>query len=368
MREGVERIRDKLPGVKVIGATLTSALGSTSDAHGLPEEDEKRKALNDSSATMAACSMASSISTGPRRTPRPARSGRVRPGQHGRRARRQAASEPRRLHRDGQRDRPAPARPAAAAEAAPAPGGNRRHRAVNYDTLYRQDRDPHGRGLAAADHRHGGHARGAAPGIAAAALALDVVSGLGAAGRTRAGWPPAPGRVPAAGTRPAAPDVGGWAHPATRAAARGGAGHAHQHDFSREGEAGRQRAARVRDGPARDRRPVRPGDHGGAGHRLSRHGGGGGEGGDARLRPACAGRGDQPGSPARPGAAVPLLRADRKRAPDSLRHGLRARGRGLPGVDRAWPAAGDLARRVVGGKGLRASRSEVSGPRSTARL
>ena len=47
MREGVARLRAKIPGVKVIGATLTSALGSTSAAHGFALQDEKRKKLND---------------------------------------------------------------------------------------------------------------------------------------------------------------------------------------------------------------------------------------------------------------------------------------------------------------------------------
>ena len=47
MREGVARIRAKLPGVKVIGATLTSALGSTIASHGFELQDEKRKKLND---------------------------------------------------------------------------------------------------------------------------------------------------------------------------------------------------------------------------------------------------------------------------------------------------------------------------------
>ena len=47
MREGVARMRARLPGVKVIGATLTSALGSTSAAHGFELQDEKRKKLND---------------------------------------------------------------------------------------------------------------------------------------------------------------------------------------------------------------------------------------------------------------------------------------------------------------------------------
>lgn len=46
MAEGVARLRAGVPGVRVIGATLTSALGSSSAAHGHAEQDEKRKALN----------------------------------------------------------------------------------------------------------------------------------------------------------------------------------------------------------------------------------------------------------------------------------------------------------------------------------
>ncbi len=46
MRDGVARLRAGVPGVRVIGATVTSALGSTSAAHGFAEQDEKRKALN----------------------------------------------------------------------------------------------------------------------------------------------------------------------------------------------------------------------------------------------------------------------------------------------------------------------------------
>jgi len=46
MKAGVARLRAGLPGVRVIGATVTSALGSTSPAHGHAEQDEKRKALN----------------------------------------------------------------------------------------------------------------------------------------------------------------------------------------------------------------------------------------------------------------------------------------------------------------------------------
>ena len=47
MREGTARIRAKIPSVKVIGATLTSALGSSSAAHGFELQDDKRKKLND---------------------------------------------------------------------------------------------------------------------------------------------------------------------------------------------------------------------------------------------------------------------------------------------------------------------------------
>jgi len=46
MQQGAARIRARLPHVKLIGATLTPALGSTNAAHGTPEQDEKRKALN----------------------------------------------------------------------------------------------------------------------------------------------------------------------------------------------------------------------------------------------------------------------------------------------------------------------------------
>lgn len=47
MQEGVRRLRAGIPGVRVIGATVTSALGSTSAAHGHAEQDEKRRGLND---------------------------------------------------------------------------------------------------------------------------------------------------------------------------------------------------------------------------------------------------------------------------------------------------------------------------------
>jgi lysophospholipase L1-like esterase len=46
-KDGVARIRARIPGVRVIGATLTPALGATNANHGFPEQDEKRKALNE---------------------------------------------------------------------------------------------------------------------------------------------------------------------------------------------------------------------------------------------------------------------------------------------------------------------------------
>ena len=46
MKEVVGRIRARRPDLRVIGATVVSALGATNAAHGFPEQDEKRKALN----------------------------------------------------------------------------------------------------------------------------------------------------------------------------------------------------------------------------------------------------------------------------------------------------------------------------------
>jgi len=47
MKDVVGRIRAKFAGIRIIGATLTSALGSTNPNHGSPEQDAKRKALNE---------------------------------------------------------------------------------------------------------------------------------------------------------------------------------------------------------------------------------------------------------------------------------------------------------------------------------
>jgi lysophospholipase L1-like esterase len=47
MKEVVGLIRARAPDMRVIGATVVTALGSSSAAHGFPEQDAKRKALND---------------------------------------------------------------------------------------------------------------------------------------------------------------------------------------------------------------------------------------------------------------------------------------------------------------------------------
>ena len=47
MKEVIGRIRSKAPQIRIIGATVTTALGSSSAAHGFPEQDQKRRALND---------------------------------------------------------------------------------------------------------------------------------------------------------------------------------------------------------------------------------------------------------------------------------------------------------------------------------
>ncbi len=47
MADGVAAIKKRLPGVRVIGATVTTALGNAGPAHGFAEQDLKRQALND---------------------------------------------------------------------------------------------------------------------------------------------------------------------------------------------------------------------------------------------------------------------------------------------------------------------------------
>src|SRR5262249_3288197 len=45
LKAGIEKIRARNPRIRVIGATVLSAVGSTNGAHGFPEQDEKRKRL-----------------------------------------------------------------------------------------------------------------------------------------------------------------------------------------------------------------------------------------------------------------------------------------------------------------------------------
>jgi lysophospholipase L1-like esterase len=47
MTEGVSRMRERIPGIRIIGATVVTALGSTSAGSGLPEQDVQRRLLND---------------------------------------------------------------------------------------------------------------------------------------------------------------------------------------------------------------------------------------------------------------------------------------------------------------------------------
>jgi lysophospholipase L1-like esterase len=47
MKEIAARLRGKIAGVRIFGATLPSALNATNAAHGFPEQNDKRKALNE---------------------------------------------------------------------------------------------------------------------------------------------------------------------------------------------------------------------------------------------------------------------------------------------------------------------------------
>jgi lysophospholipase L1-like esterase len=46
MKEAVAKVRAKIPGIRIYGATAVTALNSTSAAHGFAEQNENRKALN----------------------------------------------------------------------------------------------------------------------------------------------------------------------------------------------------------------------------------------------------------------------------------------------------------------------------------
>ena len=46
LQEGIATLRRRIPGVRVVGGTLTTALGNAGPAHGFAEQDMKRQALN----------------------------------------------------------------------------------------------------------------------------------------------------------------------------------------------------------------------------------------------------------------------------------------------------------------------------------
>jgi lysophospholipase L1-like esterase len=46
MKQVVGRIRSAIPGVRIVGATVVSALGNAGGTHGSEQEDQKRQALN----------------------------------------------------------------------------------------------------------------------------------------------------------------------------------------------------------------------------------------------------------------------------------------------------------------------------------
>jgi lysophospholipase L1-like esterase len=46
MRDAVGRLRARIPGVRVVGATVVSAVGASDENHGFAGQDEKRRALN----------------------------------------------------------------------------------------------------------------------------------------------------------------------------------------------------------------------------------------------------------------------------------------------------------------------------------
>jgi lysophospholipase L1-like esterase len=47
MKEVVAKVRAKIPGIKIYGATAVTALNATSAAHGFAEQNDKRKAMNE---------------------------------------------------------------------------------------------------------------------------------------------------------------------------------------------------------------------------------------------------------------------------------------------------------------------------------
>ena len=106
MREAVGRMRARLPGVRVVGATVVSALNSTSPAHGFAEQDEKRKALNAFVRSSRALRRCGGLRRGDPRPGHGRAAARDGAGLDHRRAGRPAAPQPRGLPRHGRQRRP----------------------------------------------------------------------------------------------------------------------------------------------------------------------------------------------------------------------------------------------------------------------
>jgi lysophospholipase L1-like esterase len=106
MKDIVGRIRAKRPELRVFGATVLTALGARNVGYGFPEQDEKRRALNDFIRTSGLFDGVVDFD----QVTFDAQSGGLKPefrtGQHDRRTRRQAASESRGVSGNGDGDRP----------------------------------------------------------------------------------------------------------------------------------------------------------------------------------------------------------------------------------------------------------------------
>ena len=106
MRDAVGRIRVKFPQARLIGATVTSALNSTSAAHGFALQDEKRKALNAFIRTWRAIRRGRRIRRGDARSATGGLRPEMVPDSTTGGAGRPAASQSRRLPGDGDEPRP----------------------------------------------------------------------------------------------------------------------------------------------------------------------------------------------------------------------------------------------------------------------
>ena len=105
MKDGVDRLRKKWPQLRVIGATVTSALGSSSAAHGFPEQDCQAEGAQRLHPHIRHVRRRDRLRQGDARSAIGRPQAGVRPRQHHRRRRRQASPQPHRLSGDGPGDR-----------------------------------------------------------------------------------------------------------------------------------------------------------------------------------------------------------------------------------------------------------------------